>query len=184
MARPSRLVRLALSIGAGLVATLIGRSFFFESISHIGSSRAEPIKAAQPLFASILAVLLLGERLTPARFLVVTLGVSGVGVVPWEVTRSGSPDPTDSPLLGLTFPLVAALLYRVELLFAKIGFAAGTSPLLGLAIKTTAAALGFLVYLRLTNRGAALGQTLNQLADGTFRQASRTLLHCFHITEP
>lgn len=77
---------------------------------------------------------------------------------------SESPDPTDSPLVGLLFPLVAALLYGVEPLFAKTGFAAGTPPLLGLAIKTTAATLGFLIYLRLTGLGAALGEKQNLLS--------------------
>jgi uncharacterized membrane protein len=72
----------------------------------------------------------------------VVLIVVGIAVISWE--QSETPDAThDGTVRDLAFPLLAALLFAVEPLFAKVGFAAGTPFLVGLAVKT----LGFSAYL-------------------------------------
>lgn len=46
---------------SGLGGTLLGRLFYFVSIKRIGAGRAEPLKDSMPLFATTVAVLILGE---------------------------------------------------------------------------------------------------------------------------
>lgn len=131
---------------AGTVATMLGRVFLFAGIQRIGASRADSIKASMPLFATIVAVLVLGETLTPQHLVGIVLVVAGVGLVSLESSRS-SLLPDRAPLSLLLLPLTAAFLFGFEPVFAKIGFAEGTPYLVGLAIKTVAAAVTFSAYL-------------------------------------
>jgi drug/metabolite transporter (DMT)-like permease len=48
----------------GVFNFILGRYFNFLSISHLGVARATPITASTPLFATVLAVLFLGESLS------------------------------------------------------------------------------------------------------------------------
>lgn len=59
---------------SGLLATVFGRMFLFKSIQNLGVSRAATIKRLNPFFTSIIAVVILGEVLTP------TTG-SGMGLI-------------------------------------------------------------------------------------------------------
>ncbi|RQG87910.1 DMT family transporter [Natrarchaeobius halalkaliphilus] len=134
---------------AGLVGTFVGRAFFYASIERVGASRSEPIRASQPIYATLAAVIVLGEVLTPEHFAGILLIVLGVGAISWE-TASGSVQQTGRSY-DLAFPFVAAFFYGIEPIFAKIGFATGTSVLVGLSIKTVVATAGFLAYLRWRN---------------------------------
>lgn len=133
-------------ICAGTVATMLGRVFLFAGIQRIGASRADSLKASMPLFATIVAVLVLGETLTAQHLVGIVLVVAGVGLVSLESSRS-SLLPDRAPLSLLLLPLTAAFLFGFEPVFAKIGFAEGTPYLVGLAIKTIAAAGTFSAYL-------------------------------------
>ena len=67
----------------GLLAGLIGHYFYFKAMKLWDASRATAVIASYPLFAFILAVILLGEKVTLAKaggaFLVV-LGVLLLGL--------------------------------------------------------------------------------------------------------
>jgi len=130
-------------IGAGVVGTLIGRALFYESIERVGASKAEPVKASQPLHAAAVAVVVLGETLTAVHLLGIVLIVAGVGFVSWTTRDGGT-----APPRALLLPLVAAFFFGVEPVFASIGLAEGTPVIVGLAVKTVAASAGFAVYLR------------------------------------
>lgn len=130
---------------AGLVGTLIGRMFYYASIDRVGASRSEPIKASQPIYATIIAVLLLGETLTAEHFVGILLVVGGVGAISWE-TASNSRE-TSGHAYDLLFLFAASFFYGVEPVFAKVGFETGTSVLVGLSIKTVVATVGFLGYV-------------------------------------
>ena len=74
---------LALGIFAavGLFNFVFGRYFNFLSISHLGVARATPITASTPLFAVILAVLLLGESLNALTAVGTALVLAGIFLV-------------------------------------------------------------------------------------------------------
>lgn len=135
-------------IGAGFVGTMLGRAFYYTAIKRIGASRAEPIKASVPLYAALVAVFVLGETLTPVGLFGIVLIVAGVAVISWESTSNPSATAADAGPVDLLFPLIAAFFFGIEPIFAKIGFAEGTPVLVGLAIKTLAATVGFAAYLR------------------------------------
>lgn len=132
--------------GAGIVGTMLGRAFYFEGITRVGASRAEPVKASMPLHSAILAVLVLGEVLTPQGAVGIVLIVIGVAAISWE--SAGSRSPGEFRTVELLFPLGGAFFYGIEPVFAKVGFAEGTSVVVALAVKTCAATIAFLAYLR------------------------------------
>ncbi len=137
---------------AGVVGTVIGRAFFYSGIKLVGASRAEPIKASMPLHATVLAVLVLGERVTGPQSLGIVLMVVGIALVSWEGAASDRAAGVEVSWLALSFPLLAAFFFGLEPILANVGFAEGTSVTTGLAIKTIAALTAFLAYLRV--RGA------------------------------
>lgn len=65
----------------GLFNFVFGRYFNFLSISHLGVARATPITASTPLFAAIMAVLLLGESMSFATVAGTGLILAGIYVV-------------------------------------------------------------------------------------------------------
>lgn len=132
---------------AGLVGTMLGRAFYYAGIKKVGASRAEPVKASMPLYATVVAVLVLGETLTTGHLVGILLIVGGVALVSRESARNPGAA-VDGSLAALTLPLLGAICYGIEPVFAKIGFAAGTPVLTGLAIKTLTATVAFLGYLR------------------------------------
>lgn len=137
-------------VAAGLVGTLAGRAFHYEGIKRIGASRAEPIKASQPLHASLIAIVVLGEVVTPGHALAMVAIVVGVALISVEHRRSED-TAGDGGLVGLAFPFAAAFFFGIEPTFAKLGFAEGVSPLAGLVVKTVGASVGLLVYLGATD---------------------------------
>jgi drug/metabolite transporter (DMT)-like permease len=138
-----------LSFGAaGFMGTFLGRVLYYDSIERIGAGRTEPLKSSMPLFASLVAVVVLGETLTPAHAGGIVLIVAGIVAISWETTNSGADRGEDVSVTALGLPLLAAVLFATEPNFARIGYEAGTPLFVGLTVKTVAAGLGFLGYLR------------------------------------
>lgn len=132
---------------AGLSGTLLGRIFYYAGIERIGASRAEPIKATQPLHAALIAALVLSETITGGAVVGIALIVVGVGYISVVTRNATPPDLESTSILGLLFPLLAAFFLGLEPTFAKIGFAGGGSPFVGLAIKTTVASVVLGLYV-------------------------------------
>jgi drug/metabolite transporter, DME family len=134
--------------GAGIVGTILGRALFYEGIKRVGASRAEPVKASMPLHATVLAVLFLDERVTGAQLIGIALIVIGIALVSREQAATDRAAGEETPWHGLLLPLAAALFFGMEPILASIGFEEGTSVPMGLAIKTAAALVVFVGYLR------------------------------------
>ena len=132
---------------AGFMGTFLGRMLYYDSIERIGAGRTEPLKASMPLFASLIAVLILKETLTMAHTGGIVLIVVGIAVISWETTNSGAEHGEDVSLTALGLPLLAAMSFATEPNLVRIGFAEETPVLVGLTIKTTAATIGFTGYL-------------------------------------
>lgn len=134
--------------GAGFVGTMLGRAFEYAGIERIGASRSEPIKASQPLHAALMAVIFLGESLTPLAVVGILLVVGGVAALSWESANAPTITGEGVPWRQLLFPLAAAFFFGIEPILAKVGFAEGTPVFVGLAVKTLAATIAFGAYLR------------------------------------
>lgn len=151
-------------VAAGLLASMIGRALSYESIGRIGASRTAPIVASWSLIASVLGVVLLGESLSVSHGLGIVLVIGGIAVITWETSSTNPDDLTRKELLiGLLIPFSAAFAIGMEPVFAKIGFAEGTPALVGLAVKTVTATVGFGVFL--WRRGALPDRSATESGD-------------------
>ncbi|WP_135535949.1 EamA family transporter [Halostella pelagica] len=139
-------------MAAGLVGTLLGRLLTYTSINRIGASRTTPIVAAWALTSTVFGILLLDEQLTVLHLAGILLVMGGIIAIAWETNNENPDDLAKSELLiGLVIPLGAAFAYGLEPVFAKFAFEEGTPAPVGLVVKTSAAILGFTLYLRSRN---------------------------------
>ena len=153
----------AVFAGAGLIGTLVGRALLYAGIKRVGASRAEPVKASMPLFASVVAVVLLGETMSVGNLAGILLIIVGITLISWE-SRGDGADGSAAPHY-LLLPLGAALLFGLEPVLVKVGFAEGTPVLVGLTIKTLVASVGLVGFQ--WSRGAM--PSVTDLRDGNLR---------------
>jgi len=132
---------------SGVVGSLLARYALFTGIARIGASRAEPLKSTFPLVAVGAAILVLGESVTARLAAGVGLIVVGAAVVSRDSRQSPVTADGRRAWVDLGYPLFAALLLGVDPVVAKVGLATGTPAPVGLAVRMTAAAAAFGLYL-------------------------------------
>lgn len=133
---------------AGIVGSIFGMVLLYASIERIGASRATPIVASQALIATVLGIVFLDESLALMHGIGIVVIVLGVAVIAWETSEKSEDELSRRGLLvSLLLPLGAALAFGLEPILANFGFTAGTPAPVGLAIKTAAAWVGFVLYL-------------------------------------
>lgn len=131
---------------AGLLGSLAARLCYFVGIVRLGASRAEPLKALFPVFAVAIAVVTLGEAVTPRLLLGVGLLVAGGVGVAGEARASPVTSSGGRVWVDVAFPVAGALFLGVDPVLTKVGLAEGTPPLVGLVVRIGAAAAGFGLY--------------------------------------
>lgn len=134
-------------VAAGVVSLMLGRAFYYAGIAQIGASRAEPIKASMPLFATVLAFLVLDETVTGVQFGGIVLVVLGIALLSWDGAAADRLAGESIPWFGLSLPLIGAFLLGLDPIFAVIGFREDTPILVGLAIKTVSATVAWAGYV-------------------------------------
>ncbi len=110
---------LMVSIG-GLSALLIGDSLFFHGIRLIGPGTATAITGTYPFFASVAAILFLGERATTAT--IVGTFCIFVGLVVFRMKRE---EPKQKSLQGVLLSLFAAFFWSVNFVLTRWGMTIG-----------------------------------------------------------
>jgi len=118
----------ALQVGllalSGLVGLVLGDSFLFQAFALIGARLSMLVMALAPAFATLLAYLVLGERLRPAGFVGMATTLLGVVLVVRERSL-GASTPNVHRTLGLVLALLGALGQAANLIFAKQAFNLG-----------------------------------------------------------
>jgi len=106
---------LALSV---LVAVGVGDTLFFEGTRTLGVAVAMTVSMSYPLITTLLAVLLLGETLTPRLTVGILLTLGGLVVI---VTGGTGPDAdgSDRSRFGLVLAALAAVAWAVSALLMK-----------------------------------------------------------------
>ena len=134
-------------VGAGIVAMLIGRMCYYQGIMWVGAARAEPLKASMPLYATIFAILFLGEIVTSLQILGVISIVAGLAVVSWDGAQHEVSIGNGVNWIGMALPLFAAVMFAIEPILAVTGLDLGIPILVGGAIKSVTAAVAVFILL-------------------------------------
>ena len=116
-------------VAIGLFVPGVTRVLSFRAIRTMGSSITSTIVNTTPMFSTVLAIVILGERPTPLVLLGVLLTVGGVVTVSWGGKK------TSHPKIELIFPFLCALLFSMKDIAVRWGLSgAGGQPILAAAI--------------------------------------------------
>ncbi|MBI4492567.1 MAG: DMT family transporter [Chloroflexi bacterium] len=141
----SALVLLALS---GLVGSLLGRLAVIAGVSRLGAATAGAIQGTYPLFAYALALLFLGESITPLRGVGAVLVVTGVAILmAWGRAQPARTARKGRGRRAVVFPLLAGFLYAAADAITRTALLEAPYPVFGAAVSYVcaflAAAAGF-----------------------------------------
>ncbi|MFB6126810.1 MAG: EamA family transporter [Halolamina sp.] len=134
---------LAVFVGAGLVGTALGRVATFAGVERVGASVNSAGISARPLFATGLAVAVLGEPVSVPVVAGIVVLVAGLAVL--ALSKGG--DVRGWRPVELLFPLAAAALFGFGNVLRRLGLTATpTVALEAVALNELAALLGLAAY--------------------------------------
>ncbi len=132
---------------SGCLQPLFARALFYEGITRIGVARAGPLRGAEPLFATIIAVVLLHER--PG--IMVYLGTALIMGSLWLISgsRGGA---AKWRLVDAALPLGAGLVSAISQTLRKEGLKILPNPFVATAIVTSTSLALLISFILLTKR--------------------------------
>jgi len=128
-------------VAVGLFVPGVTRVLSFRGIRTLGSSVTSTIVNTTPMFSTMLAVLILGERPAPLVLLGVLLTVGGLVTVSWAGEK------TSEKRIELIFPFLCALLFSLKDIAVRWGLGSGAGqPILaaGIAALTSTVEIFFI----------------------------------------
>lgn len=123
-------------IAAGIFAPGLGRTFVYMGIERVGVARSVPVSNCSPMFASLFAVVLMGETWTVQNFLGTSLVI--VGVVALSRTNAEQREWRKADLI---FPILAALSFGISSNLRKLGLLVENVPIMASGVTATTAFL-------------------------------------------
>ena len=145
---PLSLLYLAL---AGILHFLVARSFTYSSIKIMGPSRVSPIIEGNIIISSALAVILLGETMTPALGIGTILVVLGVVAISRSETKESAGISKQQIIRGASRALLASAIWGVTPLIIKLGVTRVESAIIATLISVffgLVASLPVLVHIK------------------------------------
>lgn len=145
---------LALFVFTGLLGTAIARVVSFTGVQRVGASVNSAGVNTRPVFATVGAVLFLGETLTLQTGVGILVVVAGLIAI--ALSRGG--DIRGWRVTDLAFPLGAAMAFATGNVVRRFGLTTtDITPLEGVALNETAGLVGLLAYVLVRHRGNVRG---------------------------
>ncbi|KXA97638.1 hypothetical protein AKJ39_03115 [candidate division MSBL1 archaeon SCGC-AAA259J03] len=135
-------------VGAGCTGFFLGFVLLFVSVERIGASRTLPLLRVQVPVALILSIFFLEESLSPYHLFEVLVILLGAGLVSREVSNRENNPKSGFFLISpdLLIPFGAAFSWGVTWYFLRMGMKTGTPIVLGIAISSIVALIGFTIF--------------------------------------
>lgn len=137
-------------LAIGLVAPPVVRGLTYVGITKIGVARTDQVRASQPIFAALFASLLLQEAPSLIWYLAAGLILSGVYILLMEKTRDREEFHFENN--GWLFPLTAAALAGLVMIWRKSGITYLADPVLGAFFAALSGLTVGLAYLAVSGR--------------------------------
>src|SRR5262245_58950246 len=146
-------------VAAGFFAPGIGRTLSYVGIERVGVARSVPVVNSSPIFASIFAVLFLGESWVLQNIIGTLLVILGVVTLSMVKLAEGKWRKRD-----IVFPIIGAVAFGASAILRKAGLGFVNIPVVAAAVTAGAAAVfsfcllqiqGGKQAIRLTRRSAA-----------------------------
>jgi len=127
-------------LAAGVIGPLLGRFFLFEAIDRVGPSIATTLYESKPMFSVMLAVLVLGEDVSPAVITGMILMTAGAVIISFE--KAGGEISKKWSRKDLVIPLLAGACYGGSHVLRKLGINTIPVPIVAVMFQN-ASALAF-----------------------------------------
>jgi drug/metabolite transporter (DMT)-like permease len=114
------------AIGA-VVGSVVARSLYFIGISYLGPGKSLSISATSPLYAALLAWVILDETITPLVILGTLAVVLGIVVLSKDIRTQTEQE--EYSLTVVLYPLAGAVLAAVAVTFRKLALNTGIAPI-------------------------------------------------------
>ena len=137
---------LILFIIAGLLAPGIARLLYFKGMKNVGISKNASIFATYPLYTSIIAVLILGEILTPENWIGIACIIIGVIFVGRNI-NSNKNQPANTSKKRFIVPVLGSLAIAFSQIIRKEGLNLYDQPILGVALGYSTSLIVYLLLL-------------------------------------
>jgi DME family drug/metabolite transporter len=132
---------------SGCLQPLFARALYYEALTRMGVSRAGPLRGAEPLFATAIAVTVLQEQPTVPVYVGTFLIVGSI----WAIS-SGPSGKSDWRFLDILFPLGAALVSAISQTLRKQGLNILPDPFVAAGTVTSVTLILFVIFLFATKR--------------------------------
>jgi drug/metabolite transporter, DME family len=136
---------------SGCLQPLFARALYYEALVRLGVSRAGPLRGAEPLFATAIAVAVLHEQPTVPVYVGTLLIVGSI----WAIS-SGQSGKSNWQLFDIFLPLGAALVSAISQSLRKQGLNILPDPFVAAATVTSVTLTLFLIFLFATKRTGQL----------------------------
>lgn len=124
-------------VAAGISGPCVARLLLYAGINRLGSAITSSVYSVKPLFAALIAVKLLGEKIT------LTIGIGTLfiiaGLVIISSTKSDAQTTGSWSKIDLIFPLLAGAGYGLAAVLRKLGLLITPEPVVGLLVQNIAA---------------------------------------------
>jgi uncharacterized membrane protein len=136
---------------SGCLQPLFARALYYEALIRLGVSRAGPLRGAEPLFATAIAVAVLHEQPTVPVYGGTVLIVGSI----WAIS-SGPSEKSNWRLFDIFLPLGAALVSAISQSLRKQGLNILPDPFVAAATVTSVTLTLFMIFLFVTKRTGKL----------------------------
>jgi DME family drug/metabolite transporter len=136
---------------SGCLQPLFARALYYQALIRLGVSRAGPLRGAEPLFATAIAVAVLQEQPAISVYVGTLLIVGSI----WAIS-SGQSGKSNWQLLDIFLPLGAALVSAVSQSLRKQGLNILPDPFVAAATVTSVTLTLFTIFLFATKRTGQL----------------------------
>jgi drug/metabolite transporter (DMT)-like permease len=133
-------------VAIGLFVPGLTRVLTFRGIRSVGSTITSTIVNTTPMFSTLLAVLLLGERPGPVVLTGVLLIVSGLVVVSWDGEERLW------KRVELIYPFLSVFLFAMKDVSVRWGLGSGSQPILAAAIAALTSTVEIYAIIRYIQR--------------------------------
>lgn len=131
---------------SGMFAPLLGRLFQFQGMARLGANITTPLTLTHPVISVILAMLFLGERLTPLGLAGALLVVLGSVMVGAQGGQNDTRSLASAPRRYLLLPALASLCYGISIVLRKMGIDIGTDAITAAAVTCSSSWLFATLY--------------------------------------
>ncbi len=132
---------------AGITGAFMARYLLYVGMEKVGVSIAVSLANMRPLFGSIIAVIILSEKLTLPIAASTLLIIAGAIAISWD--KSGGHSEKTWSRKDLIFPILAGFSYGLAYVMRKLGVNNIPNPVMGVLIQNTAALACFMLAVPL-----------------------------------